>query len=318
MNYFLTLNSGSSSLKFALFTEGLELVEEGNTTKDELLTLFKRLPTPSAIGHRIVHGGNRFTKPTKIDKNLIATLEELIELAPLHNKAAVEVIQACISYYGKKLFQLAVFDTTFFRTMPEHSRYYAIPKKYGIERFGFHGIAHEALWESYVAKTGNSQGKIITLQLGAGASIAAIDKGRPLDTSMGYTPNEGLVMATRSGDIDPQVALELAKTTDASHVLNYESGLLGLSGTSNMKALIEKNPDDFAIDLYCYRIVKYVGAYIAVLKGIDALIFSGGIGEHAAFIRQKIENELSWYPIPEVLVLPNQENLLIAKKLKDY
>ncbi len=315
MKYLLTLNAGSSSLKYALFTDALSLVEEGKVAKDELKTLFSRLPEISRIGHRVVHGGDRYTKTTKIDQRLIEELKDLIELAPLHNKIAVEVIEECISYFGKELFQLAVFDTTFFRQMPEHARFYALAKKYGIKRYGFHGIAHEALWQAYLQMGGKTTAKIITLQLGSGSSIAAIDSGRPLDTSMGYTPNEGLVMATRTGDIDPQVVVELAKTmplTEAMHVLNYESGLLGLAGTSNMQDI---NPNDFAVDLYCYRIVKYIGAYIAVLKGIDALIFSGGIGEHASHIRKRIENELSWYQIPEVLVVPSQENLFIAKEL---
>jgi len=317
MKYLLTLNAGSSSLKYALYTTGLELVKKGETSLDDLPSLFTE--SVSAIGHRIVHGGKKYTKSTKIDAKLIQELSKLKELAPLHNGLAVQVIEKCVAHYGDTLFQLAVFDTTFFRNMPDLSRYYAISKKYEIERFGFHGIAHESLWNAYVEKTGKKEAKIITLQLGSGSSIAAIENGNPIDTSMGYTPNEGLVMATRSGDIDPQVVVELAKTmplADAMDILNRESGLLGLSGTtSRMQELIEENPNQFAIELYCYRCIKYIGAYIAALKGVDAIIFSGGIGENSPLIRQKILDALSWHTF-EVFVIPSDENRFIARELR--
>lgn len=302
MNYIWVVNSGSSSLKCSLF-KGDTLIEEQNS-----LTL-PNVPI-AAIGHRIVHGGKEYKKSTIITEKVVNTLEALIPLAPLHNGPAVDAIKACQKMTTCP--QVAVFDTAFFREMPQKSRLYAIDQAYGIERFGFHGISHAYLWQEYARHTGRTSDKIITLHLGAGCSATAINAGRPIDTSMGFTPNEGLVMATRSGNIDPFVVEYLSQkeqkpTKEIIDILNSQSGLLGLSKcSSDMKRLLAENSPQslFAIELFCYRIVQYIGAYIAALNGIDAIIFSAGIGENAPLIRKKVCEQLSWFGI----LLDNRAN----------
>ncbi|MBS0634062.1 MAG: acetate kinase [Verrucomicrobia bacterium] len=290
----LTVNAGSSSVKYALYDKE-KLVDSG---------------VPDAIGHRVVHGGALYTKSVLIDDEVLKNLKRLSKLAPLHNGPAIELIEECQKKYDVP--QVAVFDTAYFRQMPAVSRFYAISPKYGIERFGFHGISHSYLWKQYLAQTGNASGKIITLHLGSGCSAAAIDSGRPIDTSMGYTPNEGLVMATRSGNIDPQVV-----ETITLEQLNRESGLLGLSGLSDdMRELLKVYETNerarFAVDLFCYRIVHYIGAYTAILGQVDAIVFSGGIGENSPEIRGIVTKQL--HTPPPILVIPTNENLEIARE----
>lgn len=260
------------------------------------------------IGHRIVHGGCCLNSNVLINADVLNQLKETIELAPLHNRPSLEGIEACYSLFPKCP-QYAVFDTTYFQDMPEIAQTYAIPKllseKFSIRRYGFHGISHEYLWKTY-SKIKNKK-KIITLHLGNGCSATAIENGKPLDTSMGFTPLEGLMMATRCGDIDVGVVEYLAEKlnkniTEVVHLLNYESGLLGVSGvSSSMKDLLEQSSTDSsarkAVDMFCYRIIKYIGAYTAVLGGVDALIFSAGIGENSPEIRQKVVDNLNWLGI---------------------
>lgn len=312
MNHILTINAGSSSFKCALFkqeADSLVLVRALTTkTFEELIALFPSIPAPSSIGHRIVHGANLYKESTLIDSSVVEALSKLTELAPLHNGPSVKAIEACLTHFGTKIPQVAVFDTAFYRAMPEHSRYYAISKElsdtYGIWRFGFHGISHAFLWDTYLSHTKQGTAKVITLHLGAGCSATSIASGRPIDTSMGFTPNEGLVMATRSGDIDPEVVCYLSEKENKSEeeilgLLNFKSGLLGLSGiSSDMQTLVSLYDSHkgarFAIDLFCYRIIKYLGAYIAVLGGCDAIIFSAGIGENAPMIRKLIIDQMRW------------------------
>jgi acetate kinase len=340
MSYIYTVNAGSSSIKCALFKDEREVQTWDTLTFPDVLI--------KAIGHRVVHGDSFYTEPTRIDETVLKKLKELTELAPLHNGPSIEVIEKCLAHYGKTIPQVAVFDTAFFATMPELARRYAIPKHYGIYRYGFHGISHSYLWKEYLAHTQKPSAKIITLHLGSGCSIAAINAGRPIDTSMGFTPNEGLVMGTRCGNIDPQVVQYLSEkekkpTSDILNMLNNDSGLKGLSGLSNdMRELLTHYNDNadcrFAIDLFVYRIIGYIGAYLAILKGADALIFSGGIGQHAPEIRALILEQLglpldatsnsnitssiqqitqSSSPITAYVIATN-ENLEIAKLVKSF
>jgi acetate kinase len=266
-----------------------------------------------AVGHRVVHGGSRFVASTRIDDEVIAALDDLSELAPLHNPPAIEGIRAARKALGPGVPMVAVFDTAFHSTLPVVAFTYALPKdiaaKYGIRRYGFHGIAHEYMLESYAERSGTAREKanIITLQLGNGCSACAIRGGKSVDTSMGFTPLEGLVMGTRSGDIDAGIVGWLAghEGADAESVvewLNKRSGLLGVSGTtSDMRTLLaqrESDPSaDLAVELFCYRVRKYIGAYMAALGdagGAKAIVFGGGIGEHAAYVRERILSGMKW------------------------
>jgi acetate kinase len=266
-----------------------------------------------AVGHRVVHGGSRFVAPTRIDDEVIRAFDDLSELAPLHNPPAVEGIRAARKTLAPGVPMVAVFDTAFHSTLPVVAYTYALPKdmaaKYGIMRYGFHGIAHEYMLESYLGRSGTAreQANIITLQLGNGCTACAIRGGKSVDTSMGFTPLEGLVMGTRSGDIDAGIVGWLAghEGADAESVvewLNKRSGLLGVSGTtSDMRTLLaqrESDPAaDLAVELFCYRVRKYIGAYMAALGdagGAQAIIFGGGIGEHAAYVRERILAGMEW------------------------
>ena len=266
-----------------------------------------------AVGHRVVHGGSRFVAPTRIDEAVIGALDELSELAPLHNPPAIDGIRAARKALGPEVPMVAVFDTAFHSTLPVVAYTYALPRdlaaKYGIRRYGFHGIAHEYMLESYLEKSGvaREQADIITLQLGNGCSACAIRGGKSVDTSMGFTPLEGLVMGTRSGDIDAGIVGWLAghEGIDAERVvewLNKRSGLLGVSGTtSDMRTLLAQRDSDpaadLAVELFCYRVRKYLGAYMAALGGAGgakAIVFGGGIGEHAAYVRERILSGMKW------------------------
>jgi acetate kinase len=272
-----------------------------------------RLGDVDAVGHRVVHGGARFVMPTLIDDDMIGALDSLSELAPLHNPPALEGIRAAREALGPGVPMVAVFDTAFHSTLPPVAYTYALPHdlaaKYGIRRYGFHGIAHEYMLRSYstLANKPMEQANIITLQLGNGCSVCAIKGGKSADTSMGFTPLEGLVMGTRSGDIDAGIVGWLAghEGTSAETVvewLNKRSGLLGVSGsTSDMRTLLaqrESDPAaDLAIKLFAYRVRKYIGAYMAALGdagGAQAIVFGGGIGEHAAYVRERILTDLEW------------------------
>lgn len=259
------------------------------------------------IGHRVVHGGNKYRTSLRINRAILKNLDKLSELAPLHNAACLQGIKTCL-YIAKAIPQVIVFDTAFHRTLPPVAAYYAIPnsltRDHEIERYGFHGISHSYLWKTYAKHTKKNRSKIITLHLGNGCSMAAIQNGKSIDTSMGFTPEEGLVMGTRAGDIDPSVMeflCEKMRTTPAEvmELFNFHSGLLGVSGiSSDMKVLshlyVKNKKAKLAIDMFCYRIVKYLGAYVAILGGIDAVAFSGGIGENSPFIREKIIQKMGW------------------------
>lgn len=266
---------------------------------------------PAAVGHRIVHGADYFDEPVPIDDGVVSVIKELADLAPLHNEPSLTAIHAARQILGSSVPMVAVFDTAFHRTMPEHAARYAIPEelaeKHGIRRYGFHGTAHRYMMERYAAITGADleNVRLVTLQLGNGCSATAIKNGRSVDTSMGFTPLEGLVMGTRSGNVDPSLISFLAQKEgmDVSEVedwLNKRSGLLGVSGVSrDMRELLEAEDQGnsratLAIEMFCYRVRSYIGAYLTVLHGAEAVVFGGGIGENAPQIRERICSGMDW------------------------
>ena len=264
-----------------------------------------------AVGHRVVHGGERFSEPTLIDDDVVAGIDALSSLAPLHNRPALAAIRAVGHELGPSVPSVATFDTAFHRTLPDRSGRYAIDselaERHRIRRYGFHGLAHRYMSERYAALTGRpvEDVTLVTLQLGNGCSATAIERGRSVDTSMGFTPLEGLMMGTRSGDVDPSLAGFLAEresvaVAEAESWLNRRSGLLGVSGRSgDMRELLEaERASDarasLAVDMYCYRVRKYVGAYLAALGGADAVVFGGGIGENAVAVRERVCAGMEW------------------------
>jgi len=278
----------------------------GWLTRPEFGTPITTIDAIQAVGHRVVHGGARFKQSTRIDDDVRRGIEELIDLAPLHNPANLRGIAAVRAVLGPDVPQVAVFDTAFHQSMGETAFVYAIPyqyyRQYGVRRYGFHGTSHRYVAYRYRELTGRSRAetKIITLHLGNGASACAIAAGQSVDTSMGLTPLEGLVMGTRSGDLDPAIvefiaAKEGMTPREIDSMLNKQSGLLGISGLSgNMRDLLFEEGENadrrarLAIDVFCYRVKKYIGAYIAALNGADAIVFAGGIGEHAPAVRSRI------------------------------
>ncbi|HEY6333595.1 MAG TPA: acetate/propionate family kinase [Blastocatellia bacterium] len=254
-----------------------------------------------AAGHRVVHGGNRYRQPQAVTPDLISTLRGLVRFDPDHLPQAIAGIEAVTRLYPS-LKQVACFDTAFHQEMPKVARMYALPREYfdeGVLRYGFHGLSYEYVVQQLVSIYGPSAGgRIIAAHLGNGASITAIRDGKSVDTTMGFTPTEGLVMGTRSGDIDPGVMVYLCmekKMTaeEIDDLINKKAGLLGVSGISeDMRDLLGKEATNTsaaeAIDLFCYRAMKYIAAYVAVLGGLDMLVFTGGIGEHAAPVRSRI------------------------------
>lgn len=253
------------------------------------------------VGHRVVHGGEKYTQSVKIDSRVIKEIEKMSELAPLHNPANLAGIKAC-SKLLKTAKQVAVFDTSFYQTMEEKAYLYALPhqfyEKHSIRRYGFHGTSHKYVVEKTVKQLKKKNAKIISCHLGNGSSITASINGKSIDTSMGFTPLEGIIMGTRSGSIDPSIIFFMEqklkmKSQEIENLLNHESGLKAISQiTSDMRyiyaAYLKKDKHAIlAIEMLAYQIAKYCGAYAAALKGIDAIIFTGGIGEKAFYVRDK-------------------------------
>jgi acetate kinase len=308
-----------------------------------------------AVGHRVVHGGEHFKYSVIIDDAVLRGIEDTIDLAPLHNPHNLKGILAARQALGPKVPQVAVFDTSFHTTLGEHAYLYAIPyslyRRHRVRRYGFHGTSHRYVAYRYRRLTGAKREgtRLITLHLGNGCSACAIADGASVDTSMGFTPLEGLVMGTRSGDLDPAIiefigAKEGLSLADIDTLLNKQSGLLGISGlTHDMRDLLaeEREHQDrrarLAIEIFCYRVRKYIGAYLAALGGADAVIFAGGIGENSAEIRSRICTGMEWAGIgldeaanertvggaegrvspdggsPAVWVIPTDEELLLAR-----
>lgn len=265
-----------------------------------------------ALGNRVVHGGELFSESILITDEVLKGIEECIDLAPLHNPNNIKGILAARQVFGPALPQVAVFDTSFHQSIPECAFLYAVPyhwyRTHHIRRYGFHGTSHRYVTDRYKALRALSkeQTNVITLHLGNGCSAAAIRNGCSVDTSMGMTPLEGLVMGTRSGDIDPAIVRFAAtkeglSTHEVEALLNTQSGLLGISGlTNDMRVLLQEleNHDDrrvrLAIEVFCYRVRKYIGAFLACMGGADAIIFTGGIGENSPAIRHQICQGLEW------------------------
>lgn len=265
-----------------------------------------------AVGHRVVHGGERFSKSVLITDEVLRGIEDGIELAPLHNPANIAGITAARASLGLGVPQVAVFDTAFHQTLPEHAYLYAVPyqlyRRHRIRRYGFHGTSHRYVAYRYrtLRSIPREATNLITLHLGNGCSIAAIREGNSIDTSMGLTPLEGLVMGTRSGDVDVSVvdfigSKEGLLVTEVESLLNKQSGLLGISGlTDDMRELLAEAHEHndrrarLAVEIFCYRARKYIGSYLAAMNGAEAIVFTGGIGENAAEIRERICSELNW------------------------
>nr|NGX51209.1 Acetate kinase [Chlamydiota bacterium] len=274
----------------------------------------------------VVHGGESFSESVKIDAEVLNKIKECSHLAPLHNPInalGIEIMQEKFP----EVPQVAVFDTAFHQTLPEHAYLYALPyeyyEKYQVRRYGFHGTSHRYVVKRAAAELGKplEQTTLISAHLGNGCSLCAVKGGRSVDTSMGFTPLEGLVMGRRSGDLDPSLIAFLSERLELSAeevttILNRESGLLGLSGISEDMRLLLAQPENeraqLAIEIFCYRLAKYIASYIVPLGGLDALIFTGGIGENAEPIRKKVVDYLA--PLdPKVLVIKANEELLIAQ-----
>lgn len=284
----------------------IDLVLRWLISDDSGIASIRKLGDIHAVGHRVVHGGERFQRSVRIDDEVLDGIEDCFELAPLHNPANLLGIRSAIELLGAAVPQVAVFDTAFHSTMPEESYLYAIPyqyyRRYKIRRYGFHGTSHRYVCYRYRQLHGleREQVNLITLHLGNGASACAVRGGQSVDTSMGFTPLEGLVMGTRSGDIDPQIIEFLMHKEgldihEIDTLLNKRSGLLGLSGlTSDMRELLEEatEHDDrrahLAIGIFCQRVKAYIGAYLAKHGAFDALVLTGGIGENAAPVRARI------------------------------
>ena len=320
----LVLNAGSSSIKFALF-EGETERHRGAATgiggageiafdgaaeaadlpdhKAALAAVLARLAaagitpaTLAAAAHRVVHGGPALTAPTRVTPEVIAAIRDAIPLAPLHNPHNLAAIEA-LAALAPDLAQFASFDTAFHATIPEVARRYALPPKaeaLGLRRYGFHGISYAAL-----AQTLPDAGRLLACHLGNGTSLCAIREGRSVATTMGYSPLEGQTMGTRSGSMDPNAVLRMVDAFGLEatrHMLNHEAGLLGLGGAADMRRLEAAGTPEaqFAIDHFCYWAARHAGAMITAMGGLDAIAFTGGIGENSATIRQGILSHLSW------------------------
>lgn len=331
-------------------TAAVEAVEKALI--DPKTGLFKDKIEVDAVGHRVVHGGEKFSKSALITKGVKEVITDCFEIAPLHNPPNMAGIEACEKIF-KDVPQVAVFDTAFHQTMTKQAYIYGLPyelyERYHIRKYGFHGTSHEYVSKraAELLKKDIKKTKIITCHLGNGASITAVNGGQSFDTSMGFTPLEGLVMGTRTGDMDPAVITFLMKKehldADAmDNLLNKKSGLKGISGVSNdLREIMEAAKNDnarakFAIDIFCYRITKYIGAYAAAMGGVDAVVFTGGIGENASAIRKDVCETLGFLGIKiddakneskekektiskgkvKVMVIPTNEELMIALKTK--
>lgn len=388
----LVINCGSSSLKYQLLdmdTEnvlasgycekvGIEgsfdthkvngekiKVERPMPTHEEALKLMIELLTTGehkvindvseidAIGHRIVHGGEKFAKSVLITDEVVKMIEDCVPLAPLHNPANLIGLNVAKKIFGDNMPMVGVFDTAFHQTMPKSSFLYALPyeyyEKYGVRRYGFHGTSHKYVSELISKKLGRDDLKIISCHIGSGASICAINAGKVVDTTMGLTPLEGLMMGTRSGDIDPAIIKFLADKEgltidEIDTILNKKSGLLGVSGVSNdsrdvMDAMATNERAKVANDMFEYRIVKYIGAYAAAMNGVDVILFTAGCGENSIPTRESIMNKISYLGIKldaeanncrgkevkistddskvECWVVPTNEELMIARDTKE-
>ncbi len=319
---------------------------------DEKIGVIKSMSEISAVGHRIVHGGEKFNSSAIINEKVMEAVRECIDIAPLHNPPNIIGIEAC-QQIMPGIPMVGVFDTTFHSSMPDYAYLYAIPyelyQKYGIRKYGFHGTSHKYVSERAAELLGKplNELKIITCHLGNGSSICAVDKGRSIDTSMGFTPLQGLAMGTRSGTIDPEVVTFLMEKEDltvkgVSNLLNKKSGVLGVSGVSSDFRDLHAAADEgnkraeLALEIFAYGVKKFIGEYIAVMNGVDAVVFTAGIGENNSVIRSQVLKNMDFLGIridaaknkirgeeidistPDAtvrtLVIPTNEELAIARE----
>ncbi|HTK60357.1 MAG TPA: acetate kinase [Candidatus Baltobacteraceae bacterium] len=357
------INSGSSSLKFKVYDPkrrplasgiveriglekpflnakvgGKEIAEEYASVPDHADALTKTFAALAkagidvagvkAFGHRVVHGGTAFTEPTKVDAKVIAKLKDYYKLAPLHNPPNVTGIEAVMKL-RPGVPNVAVFDTAFYRTMPPSAYMYALPyelyEKHEIRKYGFHGISHEyvAGEAAKMLKKPLSKLRLVTCHLGSGASITAVKGGKAVDTSMGFTPLEGLTMSTRCGDIDPEIPIwlirELKMTPDqVDDLMNRKSGTLGVSGHKDMRDVMAgakkgEKRSKLALEMFVYDVVRYIGQYMAVMGGCDAVVFTAGVGERSEAIRRMVMKPFAAYKLKH-LVVPTDEEGSIARQ----
>jgi acetate kinase len=380
----LVINSGSSSLKFQLFEMPQEKVlvkglverigeEQGRfkandynieqpiaTHKDALELLTEYLLNPEnkllkskdeikIVGHRVVHGGNKFVEPVVISKEVKDKIKELFSLAPLHNPANLTGIETAEQIFPQAK-QVAIFDTAFHQTIPVENHKYAIPEKFykeGIRKYGFHGISHQYVSREAKKQLNKDNTKIITLHLGNGASATAVLNGKSIDTSMGFGPMNGLIMGTRSGDIDQSVIFYMMdkmgySSAEIQKILNKESGMKALAGSNDMrdieqKAAAEDKKAQLALKMYAGAIKKYIGHYTALMNGLDALVFTAGIGENSDIVRKMVTDDMEYLGLKldekknkepqkylgdightsspvKIMVIPTNEELEIAKQ----
>jgi acetate kinase len=318
----LTINAGSSSIRYAVYAAGATLerrlegivdrIADHRATMNDLLDRLEAQPafaSVAAVGHRVVHG-MKHSEPERVTSNLLAELRRNVPYDPDHLPREIALIEA-ITRRHPALPQVACFDTAFHRTMPRVARLLAVPRRYerkGVERYGFHGLSYAYLAEELRRLDPTAAtGRVVLAHLGSGASLAAVRDGVSIDTSMGFTPAAGLVMSTRSGDLDPGIGYYLARTERMTaarfqRMVNHESGLRGVSGTSSdVRDLLAREASDVraaeALALFCYQASKWIGAFAAALGGLDALVFAGGIGENAPVIRTRICERLSFLGI---------------------
>lgn len=345
MSNILVINAGSTSVKYKLFDGNEVELAQGQYAEKDFKSSIKQLLRQvvshgdiGAVGHRVVHGGWQFSRPTLITAAVMEELAELNYLAPLHNPHNLAGIEA-VSDFLPQAAQVAVFDTGFFSDLPDQAKTYALPaeivQKHHIRRYGFHGISHEYVMTEAARELGKKVEKInlISCHLGGGSSVAAIRQGKPVDISNGYTPTEGLMMQTRTGDIDPGLLIELLyllpgeinedKVGDLYRLINQESGWYGLTGgICDFRDLLREvslgQPKaQAAFDLFTYRIAKYIGAYYAVLEGaVDAIVFTGAIGAGNPLTRQAVMRRLRHLSALPVLAIATNEELNIARKVK--
>ncbi len=332
--YLLTVNAGSSSIKFCLFNaETLEEIHNDKAEDSESATRLIREwvdehAAPEqvvAVGHRVVHGGPHHASSCVVTDEVIDELNSLVPLDPEHLPDQISLIEQLHEVFPAAT-PIACFDTAFFHDLPVESRLLPIPRRYeaaGLRRYGFHGLSYVYLLHEFerIAGPEAARGKIIFAHLGNGASLAAVSDGKPIDTSMGLTPAGGIPMSTRSGDIDPGILTVIAhnQQLDAeqlSHLIGFESGLLGISETtSDMKQLLDMETTDQrakeAVDIFCYSVRKFIGAYAAALGGINSLVFSGGIGEVSAPIRGRVCSDLAFLGI----TLDEERNQASAERI---
>jgi acetate kinase len=302
----LVVNAGSSGLKLRLLDDDQLIESQDVADADELKSVVSKWAAPDAVGHRIVHGGPRFTSSVRLDDQVVEELQRLIELAPLHLPPALEAIHATGRMFPD-VPAVACFDTAFHSNLPAAAATYALPRewreKWHLRRFGFHGLSHAYASRRAAELLGRrvEELRLVTCHLGAGASLAAVQGGVSVDTTMGFTPLEGLVMATRSGSVDPGLILWLQTAqgipaAEISEGLEHQSGLLGLSGTADMKEVARADTAESALafDVYVHRLCASVAAMASALGGLDGVVFTGGVGENSATVRESCLVSLEW------------------------